>query len=324
MVIVVYGDGFRTRERVREMHAAFQAKYDPSGFNFSSFPAEGQSKTTPAEVFQAAMASPFLAERRMVVVRDAWTGLKKDAEKPWVEGLARVSSSTVLVFWETSAPAAVEKSGVFKKIKEMADAHVYAYPPLEGAALAQWTAQRAKAHGAAMEAAAAQELAARCGGDLWQMDAEIGKLAAYVSGGAISAAAVRELVRPAFEGQMFALMDTISRRDTYAALRLLEEERQAGSADFYLFTMLQRQIRLLLSARTLLDAQPRASGAEAAAALGAHAFVAGKVLGQARGFASPTLRAAHDMAYAFDVGAKSGRIDAGLAVDLLVARLMAA
>lgn len=321
MILCVYGDAFRVRERVKELKDAFRAKHDPTGLNFTQFPSDGQ-KVNPSEVLQSALASPFLGARRMVIVRDAVAGAKKEAEKSWA-GAERVPESTVLVFVDAADTAAVEKTALFKILSTFG-AKMEPLTSPSGAELAKWIIRRAVALGVGISADAAQELALRTGGDLWQTDAELNKLAAFAGSATITSLMVTEMVRPAFEGQMFALMDAVSQKRTREALRMLEEERQAGSADFYLLSMLQRQIRLLFSARLLLDDDPRATSPQAAEVLGAAPFVAGKVLSQARGFSSQTLREAHTLTYSFDVGSKSGRIDAGLAVDLLFAKLLGA
>ncbi len=319
MILCVYGDAFRVKERVKELKDAFRAKHDPTGLNFTQFPSDGQ-KPNPSEVLQSALASPFLGARRMVVVRDAVAGAKKEAEKAWA-GAERVPESTVLVFVDAADSAAVEKTALFKMLAAFG-AKMEPLPSPSGAELVKWIVRRAAVLNVGISTDAAQELSVRTGGDLWQTDAELNKLAAFAGTTTITSAMVTEMVRPAFEGQMFALMDMVSQKRTREALRMLEEERQAGSADFYLLSMLQRQIRLLLSARLLLDQDPRASGAQAAEVLGAAPFVAGKVMSQARGFHTRVLEEAHGLTYAFDVGAKSGRIDAALAVDLLCAKLL--
>lgn len=321
MILCVYGDAFRVRERVKELKDAFRAKHDPTGLNFTQFPADGQ-KPNPSEALQSALASPFLGARRMVVVRDALAGSKKEAEKAWA-GAERVPESTVLVFADPADPAAVEKTALFKALQGFG-AKMEPLPSPSGAELAKWLVRRASVLSVGISADAAQDLALRTGTDLWQADTELQKLAAYAGARTITSAMVADMVRPAFEGQMFALMDMVSQKRSREALRMLEEERQAGSADFYLLSMLQRQVRLLFSARLLLDDDPRASGPQAAETLGAAPFVAGKVLSQARGFTTQTLREAQALAYAFDVGAKSGRVEAGLAVDLLFAKLLGA
>ncbi len=322
MLIVVYGDDtFRVQEKVRELEAAFVKKFDPDGMNISLFPG-ASGKCEPGEVLQAVCSIPFLSPRRMVVVRGLVAESAKDAESVWADGLARTPETTIAVLWETAEPKAVEKKALFKKIKALADVHYYPFPALEGPALQTWAADRVKGLGGTIAADAVRELAGRVGSDLWQMSNEIGKLVAYAAGALITAETVATLVRASFEGQIFALVDAISRKQTAQALNLLEQERAAGANDFYLMTMLARQVRILLGARALLDENPRVSQQAVADALGVHPFVASKALIQARAFTLEDLKHTHALLFDFDAGTKSGRLTADLAVDLVTVDLL--
>jgi DNA polymerase-3 subunit delta len=323
MLIFVYGDDtFRVQEKVVELKSAFLKKFDPTGINVSTFPAEAGGKIEVGDVLQAVCSLPFLTPRRMVIVRGLVGSLKKDETEIWSEGFKRIPDSTIVVLWETEDPKVLEKKPLFKEWSKGSDVHAYSFPVLEGAELSKWTASRIKARGGTIASDALAELVGRVGGDLWQMDGEIQKLVSYCAGKPIMIDTVRDMVRPTFAGEIFALMDAVSQKRPELALRLLEQERAAGSDDFYLFVMLTRQVRILLGARSLLDADPRVSQAEAAQELGVHPFVAQKALAQARSFSTDDLRAAHELLFQYDLATKSGGMDADLAVDLIATKLL--
>lgn len=318
MLIIVYGDdAFRAQEKARALQAAFSQKYDPTGLNTAVFGSDAK----PGEVLQAVGSLPFMATKRMVVVRDLVTSGKKDAEAAW-EPLARTPESTVVVLWESAEPKALEKKSLFQTLRKGADVHLYSFPVLEGSALTAWAADRAKARGGFLPADAARELAARVGGDLWQMDNEIGKLVAFASGRPIAKRDVEELVRASFEGEIFALVDAVSRKQGEQAVRLLRQERASGASDFSIFGMLARQVRILAGARALLDADPRADARQLASDMSVHPFVAQKAMDQARKFTLEGLRATHDLLFRYDAGVKSGLLDAEMAVDLVTTALV--
>ncbi len=319
MLILVYGDdSFRVQEKARELQTAFQKKFDPTGLNFASFGSDAK----PGEVLQAVQSLPFIAQKRMVVIRDLIASTKKDGEDTWV-ALAKTPESSIVVLWETADAKTIEKKPLYALLKSGADVHAYPFPVLEGAALQKWTADRVKARGGQIAQNALSELCDRVGGDLWQMDNEIGKLVAYASDRPIVHADVDELVRATFEGEIFALIDAVSRKQGAQAVKLLQQERWSGASDFQIFGMLARQVRILLGARSLLDADPRASSQELANDMNIHPFVAQKALDQARKFSFADLRAVHDMLFEYDAGMKSGYLDADVAVDLVMTRLVA-
>ncbi len=323
MIIMIYGDDtFRVHERVKQMKTAFAEKFDVSGMNTTSFPAEGSRKHEPGEILQAVCSYPFLGEKRMVLIRDLISETNKDKQDIWLEGFKRAPDSTIVVLYETDSPKKLERKSLFKELSKLSEVHAYPYPELEGAALSKWVQQRIVAEGGSADRSVPQLLVERVGADLWQMSHEIKKLVAYTNGAPITTQTVETLVQPSFEGQVFALMDAISKKQTQSAVRLLEEERLSGANDHYLLTMLGRQVRILVGARALLDENPRAGKQEIADAMGVHPFVAQKAMQQARGFSFSQLKEAHDLLFEYDWRLKTGRINAPLAVDLVTDTLI--
>jgi len=328
MLILVYGDDtFRVQEKVKELQVAFQRKFDPTGLNFGVFGSDAK----PGDMLQAVGSLPFMSQKRMVVVRDLISSTKKDGEQMWLS-LSKTPESSILVLWETMEAKAIEKKPLFQTLSKGADVHAYPFPVLEGSSLVKWTTDRVKARGGTITQDAARELCERVGGDLWQMDNEIGKLVAYARRGAglsasggnppIAKIDVEELVRASFEGEIFALVDAVSRKQAELAVKLLRQERWSGTSDFSIFGMLTRQVRILIAVRSMLDEDPRVTSQRLAQEMGVHPFVAQKALDQARKYLLDDLLATHDILFKYDAGMKSGYLDAELAVDLVVARLV--
>jgi DNA polymerase-3 subunit delta len=324
MLILVYGDDtFRAQDKVRKLREAFQEKHDKAGFNLAEF----ASGDKPGEILQAVSSLPFMGTKRMVVIRDLVATTKADGKDQW-ESLARTPDSSIVILWETLEPKALEKKPLFAPLSKGEGTVLYPFPVLEGSALSKWTSDRIKERGGTIAPDALRELCDRVGGDLWQMDNEIGKLVAFSMRGqgtppmVISMADVDALVRATFDGEIFALVDAISRKESARAIRLLEEERLSGGSDFAIFGMLARQVRLLLGARALLDEDPRATSSQLAAEMEINPFVAQKAIDQARKFTLNDLRATHDLLFRYDAGMKSGVLDAELAVDLVTTALI--
>ena len=324
MLILVYGDDtFRARDKVSRLREAFVEKHDRAGFNLAEF----ASGDKPGEILQAVTSLPFMGTKRMVVIRDLVATTKTDGKDQW-ESLARTPDSSIVVLWETMEPKALEKKPLYSVIASAAKQspeffHFYPFPSLEGAELSKWTNGRIVERGGTIAPDALRELCDRVGGDLWQMDNEIGKLVSFTGTLVpIALANVDLLVRATFDGEIFALVDAISRKESARAVRLLEEERLSGGSDFAIFGMLARQVRLLLGARALLDENPRASSSQLAAEMEINPFVAQKAIDQARKFTLTDLRATHDLLFRYDAGMKSGVLDAELAVDLVTTSLI--
>lgn len=322
MLIFVYGDDtFRVQEKIKQMKKAFRIKFDPTGLNTAEFPTGDHSKFEVGEVMGAVRSLPFLGTKRMVVVRDLIANTKKGDMDVWESGFKQTPESTIVVFWETESSKEIEKKPLFQALKGAAEVHTYPFPELEGIKLQRWISDRVKARGGSISAAALSVLSERVGGDLWAMDHEISKLVAYASGAEISRAIVDELVSVSFEEKIFELMDAVSQKRKADAIRMLSNERFAGSDDHYLLTMLGRQVRILLGARALLDENPRATKETLATALSIHPFVAQKAIVQAKGFSLSHLKAVHDLLFEFDQQLKTGQVAADMAVDLTTVKL---
>ena len=151
---------------------------------------------------------------------------------------------------------------------------------------------------------------------------EIDKLIAFSQGKTITESMVNQIVQASFEGKIFDLIDALSKKDVRTTVTLLQEERFAGSDDFFLISMYSRQIRLLLGARSILDQNPRANKNDIATEIDVHPFVASKLITQAKNFSKDILLKAHEMLYTFDRDMKRGNIDVDLAVDLVTIELL--
>lgn len=321
MVILVYGDdAFRVQQKVAELRAAFVKKFDPTGINLSIFPDAKTGKMDPAEVIRSAMSFPFLSERRMTLTRDLIANSKKETD--WVDNLNKIPASTILILWETLEPKELEKKSLFKKLEKISEIHFYPFPKLEGAALSKWAGQRIAEHKAAIAPEALRAMVERAGEDLWQLDGEISKLVAYADGAPITSEMVDKLTRASFDSNIFALMDAVASGRGPQVLQLLEEERASGIADGYIFSMLLRQIRILLGVRLCLEENPRANQNEIAATLDLHPFVAGKAIQQARSVSAEKLQRVHDLLYKLDGGMKNGKYSDKLSVDLAIVELL--
>lgn len=322
MLIFVYGeDQFRSQEKVLQLKNAFKAKHDPTGLNTVDFPIEG-SKLNVGEVLQAVSTLPFLAKRRMVIIRDLLSTIKKDEIPIWKNGLSRIPESTIVILWDTIECEKVQKNKLFEVLQTVVDLHSYPFPSLVGSKLTQWIVERVKAKNVLIEDAAIRSLIERVSTDAWQMAHEVDKLIAFSNGKTITESMVDQLVNSSFEGKIFELVDALSKKDVRTTVRLLQEERFAGSDDYYLLSMFARQIRLLLSAWSVLDKNPKAEKNQIATELDIHPFVASKLIIQAKNFSKKMLIDAHETLYMFDREIKHGNIDVNLAVDLMTINLL--
>ena len=323
MIIFVYGeDTFRVQEKVTQLRRAFKEKHDPTGMNTSEYPPAGSKALEQGEVFQAACSMAFMGGRRMVVVRDLLDQTNAKTSKTWIEGLEGVPEENIVILWEQISKKKTEKHKIFKSLSDKEQVHTYCFEELSGRDINRWVKQRIDSKGGSIEAVAMRDLIQRVGTDLWQLSQDIDKLVNYADGKSITKSMVANLVRPSFEGQIFALMDAISKKNAAQALRLLDEERRSGANDFHLIGMLARQVRILMGVRAMLDENNGVQKKAVANRMDLHPFVAQKALSQARKLDFKELKHVHELLFEFDLGAKTGLLSAEMAVDLTTADLL--
>ncbi len=285
------------------------------------------------ELEAAAGALPFLADRRLVIVRrllgqleprptEGAAGERRRSNRAGraqalIDLLARVPPTTELVLLEPADAFPKPGNPIVQAIGRLGG-EVLESRPLRPEEVAEWVVRRARAKGARLEPDAAVALAESTD-DLRRLDGEIDKLLTYADGATVTVADVRALVAEAQDENVFHLVDAIGRRDRRQALRLLRELLGAGAAVPYLLTMIARQFRLLLQTRELLAGG--ASQQEVAARLHVGGWQARNLADQARRFSLSDLERAYPRLLAADQAIKTGRLDGELALDLLVAEL---
>jgi DNA polymerase-3 subunit delta len=310
MIYLFHGpDEFTRSEALAELRASLPAEV--ADFNLTLL--DGR-KLKSDDLVRACEVAPFLAERRLVIVTDvlkhAKAGPERDALRAYLE---RVPPTCDLVFVE--GENVDRRSSLFTYLKKTAQ--IREFQPREGAELRRWLDERARRLQVQLDAAAAQRLVDYAGNNSRTLVNELSKLASYVGqGGRISASVVDLLVQDGQEQNLFAFIDNLSLRRRGTALQGLRSLLDEGQAATYILFMLARQVRILLGVREL--AAQRLRPDEIATHLGQKPFVVRKALEQARGFEAGRLEVIHDRLLELDRASKTGRIQADVALELLV------
>lgn len=267
-----------------------------------------------ADLALACEAFPFLADQRLVIVTDVIKYTKSDqAQKELRAYLKRVPETCALVLMEREGVD--RRTSLYKDLK--AQAEVHEFTPREGKELLDWLHQRIRMHDVRLAADAARHLIEYAGNDGRTLVNELEKLASYAGqGGTITVPMVELLVQDTQEQNLFAFIDDVSLRrggSALAGVRALLEEGQSFS---YILFMLVRQVRILLGVAELVQQGMRADAI--ARTLGQKPFVVRKALEQVRGFRREELTVLHDRLLAIDHAIKTGRVQAEVALELLV------
>ena len=321
--LILHGeDEFSLDEEVARLRAEFDGGPN-AGLNTTVV--EG-GDTPVSEVLGAVEAYPFLAECRVVIARGMLSPLTR-------KGAGETGKKSVELLVQ-ALPALPDWSRlIFTERGKLPDSHPIvrlANDPKGRGAVRRfdasedssgWILKRAASYGGRIEPDAAHALAAVTHGDLRAADNELYKLIAFASGRTITEADVAQLTPYVADVVVFDMVDALAEGRGEKAARLAHRLLDQNEDLFGLLAMITRQFRMLLLVRDFLDEGGRQDEASVAKAIGAHPYVAKKLLGQVRHFEFPQLERIYTTLYTYDVRIKTGEVQPELALDLLIAGL---
>jgi len=297
-------DTFALLEEVKRWKSAFVEKFGDSDLE----ELDGDTASIE-EINSAVRASPFLSEKRLVLLKNFLSTQKAEQANRLLPTLQQLPDSTVLILVETSEPD--KRSSIFKAVIGMATQRLFVKP--KGAQLSTWIIRRAEANGSTMDLHTAGALASWVGDDLFALSNEVQKLALYATAsqhdGAtprITTAMIDLLVTDNLQQSIFTLTDQLSQKNFAGALRTISELEHQGESAGYIFSMITRQFRLLLEMKALAEAGE--SPAQIARSMAVHPFVVQNTVRFTKNFTSAQLRAALAALLTLDTRLKTGLI----------------
>lgn len=331
---VIYGeDEYSVATRVRTLRS--QAAGD--GFEEANTSVFEGDRINVDELLAAAHAMPFLAERRVVIVKgllgriegppggrrgggggSPGGGARVDVAR-LTEGLRDLPPTTELIF--SDGPLRRNGAGLRAAGPQ---AQPEEHPRKRGADLTAWVARRFAELNARASPAAVALLAEFVGDNTRSLDQEIAKLATYAGAEPVQREHVELLVAPAREANVFAAVDAVLERRLANATRLLYQLLSAGQSVQSIMALIGGQVKRVLIAQELLETGVSADSDRdrMAARVGASpGYQLTKTIEQARRFRRDYLVETMRQLLKADLAIKRGEIEERLALELLVARL---
>ena len=270
------------------------------------------------ELIAAAETVPFMADRRLLLVRDlpALTG-KAEASDHLLEYLQQVPDSTLMVLYCTQKPDARKK--IVSQLKK-ANATVD-FSPLKNRDLTSFVIDSFRELGKSCDEPTAEFLIFTCGDDAHRLRTEIAKLASYhPEAPAIQPEEIRELATPSSESSVFRMIDAVVSGQASLAFSLLHQQLRNGEDRMALLALLLRQYRILQHIKILQ--RDGASRDVIQTALGIAPFVLNQDLRQASSYTGPQIREAVALCLDTDFAVKSGRLNADGALEAVILKLL--
>jgi len=273
---------------------------------------------------------PLGGKKRIVILDCAQDVIgKKDAQAWLNEELSIFSSTTILVLiledekkyrkgkmvWE----AIGDNHWLQRTFKKFLGKACWIELPLPSdREMSDWIMKEAERQGGSFHPRAAVELSRLVGNDLFQVQQEIRKAISYVGDDKqVSADVVRKLSSSIKEESVFALVDAIGQRDGKLAFKLFHRISNEMPIQ-YIFSMLVRQVRLLILAKEALMNNEGEKGVMVYCKLH-HTFIAKKLINQVRHFRIKALIDIYRKLDRIDEETKVGRVTLDVALERLIA-----
>lgn len=314
LVYLIYGAEDLLVEQVLNQLKGKLAEQGDADFDSATF--DAAAALTAEEVIDSCNTMPFLAERRLVIVRNA--------DKLAKEGLDRLAAYaedpapfTALVLSgekfakNTKLYKAVERLAGRGFIKELAKPTKSDYP--------RRVIEMFDARGKRIDRESAELLVSSVGFDLRRLSVEVGKAVNYVGDRAqVTREDIAEVAATTAPTSVFEFLDALAARDCRLSLRLLADLLGEGESIFGIHAMSLRQLRDLMASRALLD-RGDASVAEGMRVLGRPDWQVKRAFKQAKSFTSAELVALIQTAAKAEQEMKTSR-DARLAFERFIVK----
>ena len=193
------------------------------------------------DIADAALALPFMAERKFVFVSD-WNVENKNASElsKLTELLENLSESTVLVFSYPTLLFDPKKSGKWKKVFQLFQKYgaCVEFLPREKGDLIRFLVGEAEKNKAVLSRHLAEKVLEYCGTDMTTLHSEISKLSAYCAGREITREDVEDLVTKNLEAKIFALSKEMLAGNYDESYRILDRLLRAGEKPTVILSVL--------------------------------------------------------------------------------------
>ena len=274
---------------------------------------------TPDCLIADAETQPFMAEKRLVIVRDypALTG-RSEADERILTWLTTVPDTTILVFYCTGKPDGRKK--IYSTVKKLGG--IVTFSPLRGIELTRFVTDTFSNFGKNCDVRTAEYLIFTVGDDAGILQNEIQKLISCIgSRPSVSAEDISAITTPSTECTVFQMVDAVVTGQRSRALILLRNQLLSGTDRMSILSMLLRQYRLIQHIK-IMQYEKR-SVDFIRSSLGVPSFAVDQYLRQASGYSGGQIRESVRICFETEYGIKSGRVQPEGAVEYVVLRLLA-
>lgn len=298
-VYLFYGpDEFRMEKVLSEIRETLIPE-SARDFNIQIF--YGEAETNLGDIADAACSLPFLSTHRLVIVRRTEKFPGSALEKTFIPYIENPLPSTWLIFVAAEADFRLK---FYNRIRKAGGA--VHFKPLYDRQVIPWLRRFATELGLNITEKGCVYLQGIVGNHLRDLYGEMEKLRLRYGTQKVGEEKVKELAVASRIYTIFELMDEISLRRHAQSLAILNRylEEEGRDAPFKIVGMLNRQIRLIIQAKSM--AENNVKPADVSKKLQVVPFLANKLIKQAQNWRTADLEHALHLLYRADKHLKTG------------------
>jgi len=320
MIIFLYGkDTYRSRQQLKKMVDKFKVDRDPQGFNVVELDCD---KDTGANIMQQLLTAPFLAEKKMIVLKNL---LSASEHKDFLSELMtridgkRLPEENIILFWEGNDTFKTKNAKtLFEKLKK--EKFVQSFPEMRGLELSNWVKSEIVSRGGKIEPKALNFLLQNFGNDMWSLSTIIDQLLSYTSQ-EISLEDVQKFLGEKVDDNIFNLIDFIVGKQKNKVFKMIRKQYENGEDAQFIFAMILRQFRILLELREVYEKQDNMHSADLAKILGIHPFVVTKSMAFVKRYTLNQIKDIYLKLLEIDTKTKTGQGGQSFLLDVFVGTL---
>lgn len=321
MIIFLYGpDTFRSQRQLKKMVDKFKQERDPQGFNISILNC-AQEKNN--QILEQILATPFLAEKRMVILENLLSATKKtDLQEKILEYLEAKSlpKENIYIFWESDCKP---KTNVSKNLlsRLLQEKYAQKFEIYKDTKLSAWVNQEIQERGGKISPQALEYLVKNIADDIWKLNSIIDQLISYKLEKEIELKDVELFLDEKIDDNIFNLVDALIAGQSKKVYQMIREQYRIGENPQFILSMILRQIKILLELRDLYDREDILSSDLLAKKLNLHPFVVKKSLPFVKKYNQNKLKNIYHKLLEIDIKTKTGQGDQSMLLDILVGKI---
>ncbi len=309
-VYLLYGDEPYLKKQYRDRMKESITGSDTMNFSYY----EGE-KLNVKEIIEMADTLPFFSEKRLIIIENS--GFFKRSNEEFAAFVSTLPDYLVLVFIEEAID---ERNKLFKAVKK--EGYVSLMNQQTEAVLIKWIGKCFKEKGMTIESAAVKLLLDKTGASMILIKAEIDKVISYCGArNEVKTTDIEAICSTVTVSKIFDMITAIAIKRQQDALKLYYDLLAQKEPPMNILGLMVRQFNGILQAKEALAVG--INHYDIAKSMGVAPFIAQKYSSQAKNFSIKQLKLALKDLADVEEAVKTGKLDAKMAVELMIIKYSA-